>query len=86
MNEIKEYTTKLFEDIKRIDEFGNEYWLARELMSVLGYSKWENFIKVIGKAINACKNSIINYKERFPDIRKTLEMPNNAVIRIILLH
>ena len=83
MNEIKEYTTKLFEDIKHIDEFGNEYWLARELMSVLGYSKWENFIKVIVKAIDACKNSIINYKEHFPDIRKTLEMPNNAVKEII---
>ncbi len=83
MNEIKEYTAKLFEDIKHIDEFGNEYWLARELMSVLGYSKWENFIKVIVKAIDACKNSIINYKEHFPDIRKTLEMPNNAVKEII---
>lgn len=69
MNEIKEYTTKLFEDIKHIDEFGNKYWLARELMSVLGYSKWENFIKVIVKAIDACKNSIINYKEHFPDVR-----------------
>ncbi len=30
MNEINEYTTKLFEDIKHIDEYGNEYWLARE--------------------------------------------------------
>ena len=39
MNEIKEYTEKVFEDIKHIDENGNEYWLARELMSVLGYSK-----------------------------------------------
>ena len=35
MNEIKEYTEKVFEDIKHIDEFGNEYWLARELMGVL---------------------------------------------------
>ena len=39
VNEIKEYTEKVFEDIKHIDENGNEYWLARELMSVLGYSK-----------------------------------------------
>ena len=31
MNEIKEYTNKMFEDIKHIDEFGNEYWLAREV-------------------------------------------------------
>ena len=40
MNEIKEYTTKLFEDIKHIDEFGNEYWLARDLKNVLGYNQW----------------------------------------------
>ena len=35
MNEIKEYTEKVFEDIKHIDEIGNEYWYGRELMSVL---------------------------------------------------
>ena len=29
MNEIKEYTTKSFENIKHVDEFGNEYWFAR---------------------------------------------------------
>jgi DNA-damage-inducible protein D len=39
MNEIKEYTTKLFEDIKHINEIGNEYWLARELQHVLDYSQ-----------------------------------------------
>ena len=83
MNEIKEYTTKLFEDIKHIDEDGHEYWLARELQKVLEYNKWENFNKVIEKAIDACQNSSINYKEHFPDVRKTLEMPNNAVIEII---
>ena len=35
MNEIKEYTEKLFENIKHIDENGNEYWLARELQKAL---------------------------------------------------
>ena len=35
MNEIKEYTEKVFEDIKHIDENGNEYWLARGLSSLL---------------------------------------------------
>ena len=34
MNEIKEYTDKIFEDIKHIDEEGNEYWLARELQNI----------------------------------------------------
>ena len=37
MNEIKEYTNKIFEEIKHIDEMGNEYWLARELQKALGY-------------------------------------------------
>ena len=40
MNVIKEYTEKLFEDIKHIDENGNEYWLARELQDILGYHQW----------------------------------------------
>ena len=31
MNELKEYTERLFEDIKHIDENGNEFWYAREL-------------------------------------------------------
>ncbi len=41
MNEIKEYTEKVFEDIKHIDELGNEYWLARESQSILGYNSGE---------------------------------------------
>ncbi len=39
MNEIKEYTKKIFEDIKHIDKEGNEYWYARELMPLFEYSK-----------------------------------------------
>lgn len=41
-NEITEYTNKMFDDIKHIDEFGNEYWEARELMLLLEYKKWQN--------------------------------------------
>ena len=37
MNEIKEYTEKVFEDIKHIDENNHEYWLARKLQNILGY-------------------------------------------------
>jgi DNA-damage-inducible protein D len=70
MNQIKKYTTKLFEDIKHIDEFGNEYWLARELMSVLEYSKWENFHKVIKQSMIACNNSGVDIYEQFPEVGK----------------
>lgn len=48
MNElIKE--AKTFGDIKHTDEYGNEYWYARELQKALEYNKWENFYKVIKK-------------------------------------
>lgn len=57
MNEIKEYTEKMFEDIKHIDENGNEYWYARELMKVLEYKEWRKFNKVIQKAMEACNGS-----------------------------
>ena len=60
MNEIKEYTEKIFEDIKHIDENGNEYWLARELMPLLDYKDWRNFNKVIAKAIISANNSYPN--------------------------
>ena len=58
MNEIKKYTEKIFEDIKHVDEYGNEYWSARELQKVLEYKDWRNFQKVIDKAIISAKNSI----------------------------
>ena len=49
-----------------------EYWYARELMPVLQYAKWENFKKVIEKAIIACENSEISAKDCFLDIRKPI--------------
>ena len=59
-NEIQKYKEKIFDDIKHIDEDGNEYWFARELMPVLGYYEWRKFNGAIKKALEACKTS--NYK------------------------
>ena len=70
MNEIKEYTEKIFEDIKNIDEFGNEYWLARELQSVLGYHQWRSINDLIERAKVACKESQYNIDDHFAVQRK----------------
>ena len=78
MNEIKEYTEKLFEDIKYIDENGNEYWYARELQRVLEYKEWRKFNNVINKATIACKNSKVIIEEHFVQVDKTIRMPKNA--------
>ena len=70
MNEIKEYTEKLFEEIKHIDEFGNEYWLARELMTVLEYSEWERFSNAIEYAKISCVKSGYDINDHFPKVGK----------------
>jgi len=82
MNEIKEYTEKIFDDIKRIDENGNEYWLARELQHILDYSQWRRFENVIKKAKITCKNSKININEQFADVGKLSKRSNNAIVEI----
>lgn len=64
----KEY--KRFEEIKHIKEDGTEYWSARELATALDYSKWENFSKVIKRAMIACKNSGHCVEDDFPEVRK----------------
>ena len=77
-NNIINKTEKNFESIKHIDENGVEFWYARELMEMLEYSKWGNFIKVIDKAKKSCENSNNTIFEHFADVGKTIKMPKNA--------
>lgn len=66
-------TEKDFESIKHIDENGIEFWYARELMTMLEYSKWGNFVKVIEKAKQSCKSSNINIIDHFADVGKMVK-------------
>jgi len=77
MKEI-DNNNKTFEDIKHIDENGVEFWYARELMSILQYTKWQNFEKIIDKSKISCKNSNISVFEHFTDVSKTIKMPKGA--------
>ena len=65
MSNIEEYTEKTFEDIKHIDEHGNEFWEARELQRILGYKEWRYFSAVIEKAQIACSQSNNNINSNF---------------------
>ena len=78
MHEIKEYTTKLFEDIKHIDENGHEYWFARELMPLLEYTEWRRFKGVINKAIINCKSSNNNILDHFVGADKMVSIGSNT--------
>ncbi len=73
MPNIKAKEYKQFEDIKKIRDDGSEYWSARELSLALGYSKWENFNKVIKRAMIACENSGHQVFDDFPEVRKIVE-------------
>ena len=83
MNEIKEYTEKLFEDIKHIDENGNEYWYARELMPLLEYSKWERFSNTINNAKVACENSGYDVNDHFPKVGKMVDIGSKTKRQIL---
>jgi len=67
-----------FESFAHKTEDGLEFWFARDLQHLLGYSKWENFQNVISKAKTACEISGHEINDHFPDIRKTIAMPKNA--------
>jgi len=82
MNEL-EINNNIFENIKHIDDNGKEYWLARELMKALEYSKWENFHKVIKQAMIACEKSKNNSKYWFPKVRKSIKSGKGRVSYII---
>lgn len=66
--------TDTFEGHAQQTETGVEYWLARDLQQLLGYSKWENFQTVIAKARTACEVSGQTVENHFPDVRKMVRI------------
>ena len=83
MNEIKEYNEKVFEDIKHMDENGNEYWLARELQNVLGYHQWRSINDLIERAKTACQESKYNMNDHFAVQRKKIKLAKGAQRNVV---
>jgi DNA-damage-inducible protein D len=67
-----------FESIKNETEDGLEFWLARDLQHLLGYTKWDNFLNVALKAKTSCEISGNNISDHFADVGKTIKMPKGA--------
>ncbi len=51
-----------------------ECWSARELQTILGYSEWRNFLKVVEKAKVACENATVPVPDHFVDVNKMIEI------------
>lgn len=78
MNDLVKYSEETFESIKHVNEYGQEYWLARELQPILDYSQWRNFNEAIDRAKLACANSGFDPSNHFAEVSKTIPMPKNA--------
>ena len=81
-NEIMRYSEETFESIKHLDESGEEYWLARELQSVLEYTQWRRFVDAIDRAKLACQNSGYIIEDHFADVGKMVPLGSHAYRRI----
>lgn len=75
-----------FEQIKHLNEIGQEYWSARELHLVLEYIKWDKFQNVIDKAKQACEKSGLNVEDHFPQVENMVEIGSGAKRNIGDIH
>jgi len=68
----------IFEKIKKINEYGQEYWNARDLISPLGYVRWENFEIAVSRAKESCKNSGQTVFDHFRDVTKMVNLGSGS--------
>ena len=78
MTNIEKYSENIFENIKHTNEYGQEYWFARELQKALKYSQWRRFSESIERAKIACVNSGHPVGEHFADVGKSSPMPKGG--------
>lgn len=77
-NELSKKTQSIFEQIRQVDEHGNEYWGARQLAKALDYTDFRNFLSVIGKAKEACKNSGHTIEDHIVDFNEMVSIGSGA--------
>lgn len=78
MNNIETINESLFESIKHINDYGQEYWTARELQPILEYKRWDKFANIIQKAMTACANSNHAVSDHFAQVGKMVPLGSGA--------
>lgn len=76
--DLMRYSDQTFEDIKHIDEDGQEFWYARELQRVLEYAQWRYMKEAVERARLACENSGLNPDNHFAEVRKMVPIGSGA--------
>ncbi|MCL2010617.1 MAG: DNA damage-inducible protein D [Synergistaceae bacterium] len=82
MSDLKAKEYKRFEDIKEARADGSEYWSARGLAAVLEYIQWRNFMKVVDRAMLACKNSGFDPADHFAEVSKMVDIGSDTKRRV----
>ena len=77
-HELIHTLTENFEGHAQQTDNGVEFWLARDLQHLLGYTKWDNFVSVISKAKTACEVSDHNIADHFADVGKMVELGSGS--------
>ena len=72
--ELIESLTATFEDHSKTTQNGVEFWFARDLQHLLGYTKWDNFLNVVNKSKTACEVSENNIIDHFADVGKMVNI------------
>lgn len=78
--------TETFDSIRQQDEYGNEYWLARQLAKVLEYSEYRHFLPVIERAKTACYKSGQASEDHFEDVLVMVEIGSGAQRKLEDIH
>lgn len=81
-SEIENTGNAVFEQIKEVDENGNEFWGARKLSKILEYIEYRNFTPVIEKAKIACENSDQEVENHFVDFHDMVKIGSGAIRKI----
>ena len=74
MADIEKYSEATFDNIRHTNEYGQEFWYARELQQALEYTEWRNFSAVIEKAKTSCSASGNEVDDHFVDVNKMVDI------------
>ena len=80
--DTKNYSEEIFENLKHINEYGQEFWYARELQPALEYSQWRRFSDAIERAKTACEKSGHSIQDHFADVGKMVKLGSGSTREI----
>lgn len=79
MSEIEKYSEQTFEHHRNVNEYGEDFWYARDLAQILDYKRFDKFLNVIDKAKTACLNSGYEVEDHFSQVGKMVELGSGAI-------